>query len=120
MASTTGGSSKDAAQNGLSQIQITLTVNGSIDEVKHFIASLDKNLPVSEVTNINGSGKSISVRVQFYQKPFSKDVNSGDTRLQSLSPQKTELLQNLAQWDNLNTTQTSSSQSGSNSAVPLF
>ena len=109
-----------ALANGLSTIQITVTVNGDIKSIKRFITSLENNLPVSEVTNINGSGQNVSLTVQFYQKPFQSITFSPETPLAPLSADKVGLLQKISKWDNTNTNQTQTSQESSDSAVPLF
>lgn len=107
-------------QNGVSTIEITVIVNGNLDGIKHFITSLENNLPISEVSSVNGTGDNVSVRLKFYQRPFNNVSFSADTPLASLPSKKVELLQNLAKWDNTSNDQNATQPSGSNSAVPLF
>jgi hypothetical protein len=117
---TTGQSNAgDVQRKGLSTIEITVVVNGSVDSVRRFIQSLNKNLPLSEVTSVNGTGENVAVRLQFYQKPFANVNFTGETPLTGLPAKKEELLQTISNWDNTSE-QNLSAQSGSRSAVPLF
>ncbi len=109
-----------AQPNGISAIEITVVVNGNLEGIKDFIKSIQNNLPISEVTNINGTGDNVSVKLKFYQKPFNNITFSGDTPLNPISPKKAELLKTMAKWDNTSVDKGQSTQSGSGSAVPLF
>jgi len=105
--------------NGVSTIELTVIVIGNINSINHFIKSLENNLPVSQITNVNGARDNVSIRLQFYQKPFNNVSFSADTPLEGLSAAKTEFLRNLASQDKTNVDQTPL-QSSSSSAIPLF
>lgn len=111
---------KGAPLNGLSSIGITITVNGDINSIKRFIATLEKTAPVSEVISINGSGQNVSLSIQFYQKPFATVSFAPDTPLQPISVDKTQLLNNISKWGNVTQTQNTPTEESSGSAVPLF
>lgn len=108
--------------NGLSSIQVTIVVNGGIDQIKHFIQSLENTLPLSEVTMIDGSGGNISLTIQFYQKPFPASNFSTETPLTPLSAGEVSLLQTLSQWKTTTGIQNAAPQTSSSSAssIPLF
>ena len=115
-----GTKNGDIQQHGLSIVQLTIVVNGNLNSIKHFIESVETKLPISEVTTVNGSGNSVSLRMQFYQKQFPNVSYSGDQPLQGLSTKNTQLLQNLKSWDSATADQNAPDLIGSNSAVPLF
>jgi hypothetical protein len=107
-------------KDGLFTIEITLIANGNNTTIRNFIKTLENSLPLAEITNLNGTGENVSVRLTFYQKPFSDVSFSADTPLEALSPTKIRLIQKLAKWDNTGNTQGLPAFSSSNSAVPLF
>ena len=111
---------KGAPLNGLSSIGITITVNGDINSIKRFIATLEKTAPVSEVISINGSGQNVSLSIQFYQKPFATVSFAPDTPLQPITSDKTQLLDKISKWGNVTQTQNTPTEESSGSAVPLF
>ncbi|HVA96282.1 MAG TPA: hypothetical protein VND99_01385 [Candidatus Acidoferrales bacterium] len=107
--------------NGLSNILITVVANGNINSIKNFIKDLGNNLPLSEVTNIDGNGGNVSVSIQFFEKPFPNISFSGDTPLTPLSSSKVTLLQSLSKIDTAaNGNQNAATVVSSGSAVPLF
>jgi len=106
--------------NGTALVEITVSVNGNLVQIRNFIKSIENNLPLSQITNVNGAGQTVSIRLQFYQKPFTKVSFTGDTPLTGLSPNKAALLKSLAKWDHTSNDQKFSVQTGSGSAVPLF
>src|SRR6266568_5650909 len=109
----------DVQHKGVSTIEITLIANGSVDNIRRFIQLLDTNLPISEVTSVNGTGENVALRIQFYQKPFASVNFTSDTPLTGLTAKKVELLQTLIKWDNNSADQSVPSQSSSASAIPL-
>jgi hypothetical protein len=111
------GSSK---YKGVSATVITVVLNGTIDGIRKFISTLEESVPISEITNINGSGENVSITLQFYQKPFPAVAFSGETAIQPLSAANVALLQKLSQWENIPQLQTTQTSSGSGTSVPLF
>lgn len=104
--------------SGLSSIQVTVTVNGNLGQIRKFVQSLQNSLPLSEVTTINGSGSNMTIAIIFYQKPFPTTNFSADTPLTPVSQEQVTLLQNLSKWEVPVLQNSTSSSSGS--AVPLF
>ena len=121
-----GNISSESAQlsatrySGVSSLQITVVVDGTIGQVQTFIESIERSLPLAEITKIDGSGQNISITMLFYQKPFPQISLPTDRPLSSISPDKLILLQKLSQWDTATATQPSSLPTGSGSAIPLF
>ena len=105
---------------GLSTIQVAVVVNGSVDGVRKFIVTLENSLPIAEITNIDGSGKNVTVTIQYYQKPFQDIKFTGDTPLGPVTAEKLGLLQQLSKWDLGTRSQNISQPTNSGSAVPLF
>jgi hypothetical protein len=121
LSGSTTGPRSGIQQNGLPVIDITIVVNGNLNDVKKFIQSIERSLPIAQVTTINGTGENVSLKIQFYQKPFPKVTFTGDTPLEGLSPKKVELLQTIAKWDKSTTApHPASSSKPSGQAVPLF
>ena len=117
---SSSGQAADIRYRDIATIKITLVANGSIDQIHTFIATLSKRTPLSEVTNLDGTGKNVSISVQFYQKPLPKIDVSGNTQLQPISAQKLALLQELSKWKSSPAVQQLFPQSASSSGVPLF
>jgi len=106
--------------NNISTIEITVIVNGNIASVKHFIKSLENNLPISQIMTVNGSQGNVSIRLDFYQRPFSNVIFSSDNPLLELPTAKVNLLRSLASEDKTSGEPTALQQTSSSSAVPLF
>jgi len=117
---SSSGQFSGISSNGLSSTQVTVVVGGSIDKIRRFIKSLESNLPLSEVTLINGNEGNISITISFYQKPIPNVNYSGDTPIEPISADNVTLLHTLSSWDNSANLQNGNSSSGSNSAIPLF
>ncbi|MGH7204152.1 MAG: hypothetical protein ACREHC_06940 [Candidatus Levyibacteriota bacterium] len=114
------GQLTDVRYKGIAVIKITLIISGSLNNVSRFITSIEKSVPIAEVTNIDGSGENVSVSVQFYQKPFPKVDVSGDQQLQPISAEKLGLLQQLQTWKQASAINNTVATPASNAAVPLF
>ena len=117
---SSSGQITDVKYNGLASIKITLIVSGSLENVKRFITTVEKSIPIAEVTNVDGSGENVSISVQFYQKPFPNVDASGSQPLQQVSADKLALLQKLKTWKHVSGTTGALNASASNSAIPLF
>lgn len=104
---------------GVSTLTVTITVDGTVDQLSKFIKAIETSLPLAHVTSIDGNNGTTAVTIDFYQKPFPPVDSSGDTPLTPLSEEKKTLLQKLSTWGNATkVTPTQSDSSGS--AVPLF
>jgi hypothetical protein len=116
---SSSGLFSDVRYKDLASIKISLVAQGSINNMKRFITSLENSMPLSEVVTIDGSGQTASLTIEFYQKTFPNIVLNDDKPLAPLSAEKNILLQKLAAWKKdqpigVNT------PSGSDSALPLF
>ena len=116
----TKGQVTDSQFKGVTSLEITVTINGTIANITRFVKSLENNLPVSQVTAIIGTGQNVAVTIQFYQRPFPTLNYSPEEPLVPLSSDKAELLQTIEKWDNTGNQQTQTIKSGSASAIPLF
>lgn len=114
------GQLTDVRYQGLAVIKIILVVNGSLDNVRRFIASLEKSVPLAEVTNIDGNGENVSISVQFYQKPFPNVDVTGSQPFEQITAEKLAVIQTLQQWKQNIRTPGNVAVPASNSAVPLF
>jgi hypothetical protein len=110
--------------SGVSTIQMTIIVNGSISNLDSFLKVLDNSLPISEVTSINGSEGNVTVQLQFYEKPFPNISLPEDTQMAPLSASQTKLLETLSswstEWNPKSVTSNATTVVSSGSAVPLF
>lgn len=113
-------SSGQIEYNGLTSIQIILTVIGNTNNLFKFIQKLENSIPLSEITAINGNEGNYSLTVQFYQKPFPPSDFSADTLLTPLTAKDAGLFQMLSNWQNSTPTKNYSLPQGANSGVPLF
>lgn len=109
----------DIRYRGLAVIKIILVVNGSLDNVRRFVSALERNVPLSEVTNIDGNGDNVSLSVQFYQKPYPNVDVSGNKPLEQITADKLAVIQSLGQWRQT-VQRTRIIPAATNSAVPLF
>lgn len=116
---SSSGQVSDESYNGLFSTQVNVVVNGDINQVKLFIQRLESNLPLSEVTAVNGTEGNTTITINFYQEPFPTSNFSPETPLTFLSAQDVSLLQKLSKWQNTAGIQ-NSPQTSSGSAVPLF
>jgi hypothetical protein len=110
----------ESRYRGLASIKITVVVAGTVDNIRRFIQTVEKSVPVSEIVNIDGSGQTISISVQFYQKSLPNIALQPDQKLQPLSADKVNLLQQLATWRKSQPVPDLSGEVGSASALPLF
>lgn len=116
------GKVTDPAYKDLSIIRISLVIHGPFDNIKRFVQQVGEKLPLAETVSINGNNGSVSLTIQFYQKPFPKTALSDETPLVDVSDSKKELLQKLSTWKAapLPVPVSSASQTASDSSLPLF
>lgn len=117
---SSSGAITDTQRKGLASIKITVVAVGTVDRVRRFIQTLEKTVPVSELVNIDGSGQTISLSIQFYQKSLPDLQIQPDQPLSPLSAEKVNLLQQLATWKKSQPFQMVDETNASASAVPLF
>ncbi len=117
---SSSGQAGDARHKDVAAIKITLVAVGPIANVKEFISDLEKSIPVTEVVNIDGSGQTVSLSVQFYQKDLPQIDIQADKPLTPLSAERTALIQDLAKWKRTQPLQGFDAPSGSAGAMPLF
>lgn len=110
----------DVRHQGLASIKVTVVAVGTVDGVRRFIDNVEKSIPVSEIVNIDGSGQTISVSIQFYQKPIANVDIHEDQPLTPLSDEKTALLQKLASWKKSSPLPNLDATTATRGAMPLF
>lgn len=109
----------DPRHKDLSNIKMTVVVTGPVTSVRTFIRTLEESIPLSEVVDLDGSGQTISISMQFYQKNLPEvDIKPEDPII-ALSPDKTALLEKIAAW-NRGVVADFSNETASGGATPLF
>jgi hypothetical protein len=106
--------------NQVPGLPVTVIITGSFEQVRRFIGAIENNSPIAEVISIDGSGKTISLTIQFYEKPFPTLSVTGDTPLIQLSPKQSALLKQLANGQKKSGAGTIPQPVSSASAIPLF
>ncbi len=110
----------DSRHKNIASVKITVVALGTVSEVKKFINVVQNSVPISEVVNIDGSGQTISVSIQFYQKNL-KDIKiQEDQPLKQLSAEKFALLQQLNTWKKSQPGVNLDGPEASGPALPLF
>lgn len=99
---------------------VTVTLNGDLSRVKKFITNLENKLPLSGITKINNTKEYTIVNIDFYQKQYPKITVKEDELIIPINAEQNELIGKLSTWQVTPLIQTSTSQSSSNSAIPLF
>jgi hypothetical protein len=79
------------------QLQIDLSINGGINDVKRFMAELRNQFPLSDITDIEISANRSILTAVFYYKPFPKVTFKEDDVLMPLSQKDQDVLQSLQQ-----------------------
>lgn len=78
-------------------VQITITIGGGISDVKRFLESLKKQLPLSDVSEVHVINSSLSsVNIVFYYKPTPQIQFQESSPLPVLSQSEKALLQSLS------------------------
>ena len=117
---SSSGMVTDSRHKNIASVKITVVALGTVTQVKNFITAVQNSIPVSEVVNIDGSGQTISLSIQFYQKSL-KDVNiQPDQPLKPLSAEKFALLQQLNTWKKNQAAPAFEASDASSAAMPLF
>jgi len=115
----TPDNSSGQQEAGATPIQLVVSVNGSVSDVKQFLGQLSEEVPVVEVVSIDQEGQTATITLHFYEKPFPAFHFTPETPIAPLSDTQLLLLQNLSVWQQ-KTAETQIAPSASASAVPLF
>lgn len=84
---------------GYPNLQLSLSVTGSVLGTARFIDQLYKTSPVSEVTSIQiGSGRA-SLNTLFYYKPFAHNIVDQYAPVPSLTKADYDTLKEISSWD---------------------
>lgn len=110
----------DSQHKGLASIKITVVAIGTIDGIKRFINTVEKSVPVSEVVNIDGTGQTISLSLQFYQKAIPEINIQPDKPISRLTASNLALLQSLATWKESEPLPSFDFNTATGGALPLF
>ncbi len=105
----------------LSTVKLTVTVTGSPNGVIIFLNEINKRVPLSEVTDVDGDNFTTTITLQFYQKQFPKIVFKDDQPFTAISQKEATLLETFSSWIPASRSDTGTSQDSSSSPnVPLF
>jgi hypothetical protein len=117
---SSSGLVNDSKHKNLASIKITVVALGSIENVKKYIETVEKSVPVSEVVNIDGSGQTVSLSILFFQKTLPQITLQADKKIEPLAAEKANLLQQLAAWRKAQPRATVTDPTASGGALPLF
>lgn len=109
---------QDSLERDLSQVKLIISVNGTFDSVEGFLKKIAQELPLSEVTDVEGDLNGTTITLQFYQKAFPNIVFDDETPLVPISNKDSALLDKMNGWQPPVTEGNTSD--ASNSALPLF
>lgn len=110
-----------ADPNGLTNVDITLTVASNIDGTKRFLKEVKEKLPLSEVSHVEGSPQNTVVTLRFFQKALPQLSFDKAKPIVPVSDTNKQMLQQLSSWQGSSPTETTTAPIGSSSgAVPLF
>lgn len=108
-------------KNGLTMVEVTLTVASNIDGTKRFLKEVKEKLPLSEVVHVEGNPQATVVTLRFFQKNLSQISFKKSEPIIPVSDANRQLLQQLNTWQVSLPTETTNTPSGSTSgSVPLF
>ena len=108
----------NARIKGLSAVQITLTIDGKLDQIRQFIEETGKALPLSEVTALEGSEGAMNVTFEFFQKKLPTLSLNDEEPVPRVIENQATLINKLTSWQSI--PQPGDNDTGSNSAIPLF
>lgn len=117
-----GDLSKISPGKNIPTLELTLFINGGVNETVKFVNELYNSLPITEVTNIEVNNNRSSITAVFYYKPFA-DVKDNSLPINSLSKNYLDIISKMSVWNNpqvLNILPSINvSQSASPSAMPF-
>lgn len=90
------------SQDGQLALQISLTLSGGLDDTKRFLVALQKQLPISDISEIGVRGSNTTgVNAYFYYNPFPQPNFHDTDPIKTLSSSQQTLLNSLAQGNQL-------------------
>lgn len=92
------GDLSEQAAGGLASIQVNLAITASPNQVKKFIDSLSRSVPLSEVTTWTNSENTANISIKFYYRALPQIPIDTSIPLQSLSSEELATLQSLRSW----------------------
>lgn len=93
--SVSGKSQTDVSVNGMTPVQVSLVVIGTVDEVNGFIRGIEKRLPLAEVKEAEFNQGKAQVVISFYTRAFPKVKLSNGQTVNVLNATDKKLLQKL-------------------------
>jgi hypothetical protein len=118
--STTSAKLQNARIKGLSAVNVTLAVDGTVDQVKIFLQEAAKALPLSEVTAVEGSEGTLNITFEFFQKGLPKVTLHDDQPVPRVINNQATLINQLTSWQALPAADNENAPGASKSGLPLF
>lgn len=95
-----GGLEDTQKNDEFPSISLSIPVNANAQGVSGFVDTLNKTLPLSEVTQIKIRNIASSVKVSFYYKPLGFSSLKEDARINPLSQKGLTIIQKLSGFEN--------------------
>ena len=96
-----GADNNDVSVNGMTPIQISLVVQGAVDNVNNFIKGIEKRLPLAEIKEADFNQGKAQVLISFYTRSFPKVRLENDQTVNVLSDKDKALLKKLRSQNSL-------------------
>lgn len=112
-----GDLSKIPLGKNVPALELTLSINGGVNETVKFVNELYNSLPIAEVTNITVSNNRSSIIAIFYYKPFADNKNNSSP-VTALSKNYLDTINQVSSWNNPQVLEIISSLNASQSASP--
>lgn len=87
--------------NNFPVVKLSLPVNSSITAINNFVETINKTVPLSEVSLIKVGNASSTINLSFYYKPLSVSNYSQDVRISPISQKGLTLVGQLGQFKNI-------------------
>lgn len=101
-------------------INLSIVINGDINNVKRFLQETSRKLPLSEVEDLAITPDSSTVTMKFNYKSYPEIKLTEDKSIESLTDSQVALIREISSWKPFVFDQSTSQPTGSDSAVPLF
>lgn len=118
--SSTSGELKKSPEESESTTRLSLSLSGSVDNVKSFIAEISEKLPISQIESVDLDSDSASISLFFYGKSYVAPRISQDNPISSLLAENNSLFIKLAKWGEVSSSNEDQQIQASPSAEPLF
>ncbi len=104
---------------GVPSLELSLTVNGDLNNLISFIKELEKTLPISEIVGINLTSRNATLKTLFYYKALPPVKIRDDQPLSPLSQTTLKAIDDLSKLNNSSVVDeaTTTKKSSSDSAV---